>query len=70
MWNRIGIGNLNCFAEVFNGFVDITLFAMYAGYRSYGVFGLRLGPVILMILRCLFAPQIEKGLFKDLFEEK
>ena len=48
----------------------ITLFAMYAGYRTYGVFGLILGPIILMILRCLFAPQIEKGLFKDMFEEK
>ena len=48
----------------------ITLFAMYAGYRTYGVFGLILGPIILMVLRCLFAPQIEKGLFKDLFEEK
>lgn len=48
----------------------ITLFAMYAGYRTYGVFGLILGPIVLMVLRCLFAPQIEKGLFKDLFEEK
>ena len=43
---------------------------MYAGYRSSGVFGLILGPIILMVLRCVFAAQIEKGLFKDMFEEK
>ncbi len=48
----------------------ITLFAMYAGYKSSGVFGLILGPVLLMVLRCVFAKQIEKGLFKDMFEEK
>ena len=48
----------------------ITLFAMYAGYKSSGVFGLILGPVLLMVLRCIFAKQIENGLFKDIFEEK
>lgn len=47
----------------------ITLFAMYAGYKSSGVFGLILGPIFLMVLRCIFAKQIEKGLFKDIFEE-
>ena len=48
----------------------ITLFAMYAGFKAAGVFGLILGPIALMILRCVFAPQLEKGLFKDLFDEK
>ncbi len=48
----------------------VTLFAMYAGFRVSGVFGLILGPIVLMILKCIFAPQIEKGLFKDLFDEK
>lgn len=48
----------------------ITLFAMYAGYKSSGVFGLILGPIFLMVLRCIFASQIEKGFFKDIFEEK
>ena len=43
---------------------------MYAGYKSAGVFGLILGPILLMILRCIFAKQIERGLFKDIFEEK
>ena len=48
----------------------VTLFAMYAGYRITGVVGLLLGPIFLMMLRCIFAKQIEKGLFKDIFEEK
>ena len=47
----------------------ITLLAMYAGYRAAGVFGLILGPIALMILRCVFAKHIEKGIFKDLFDE-
>lgn len=48
----------------------ITLFAMYAGFKAAGVFGLILGPIGLMILKCLFEPQLEKGLFKDLFDEE
>lgn len=48
----------------------ITLFAMYAGYKYSGVFGLILGPIFLMILRCIFAKQIENGIFKDMFDEK
>ena len=48
----------------------VTLVAMYAGYRSAGVFGLILGPILLMALRCIFAKQIERGFFKDIFEEK
>lgn len=48
----------------------ITLFAMYAGFRAAGVFGLILGPVTLMILKCIFAKQLERGLFKDIFDEK
>lgn len=47
----------------------VTLFAMYAGFRASGVIGLILGPIALMILRCIFATQLERGLFKDLFDE-
>lgn len=43
---------------------------MYAGYKATGVIGLILGPILLMTLRCIFAKQIERGLFKDIFEEK
>ncbi|MBQ9267469.1 MAG: sporulation integral membrane protein YtvI [Clostridia bacterium] len=48
----------------------ITLFAMYAGFKAAGVFGLILGPVTLMVLKCIFAKQLDRGLFKDLFDEK
>ncbi len=48
----------------------VTLVAMYAGFKAAGVFGLILGPITLMALRCIFAKPIEKGLFKDLFDEK
>lgn len=48
----------------------ITLFAMYAGFKYFGFVGLIFGPIILMVLRCIFAKPIEKGFFKELFDEK
>lgn len=45
-----------------------TLFAMYAGFKSFGFSGLIIGPIILMILKCIFAKPIEKGLLKELFD--
>ena len=48
----------------------ITLIAMFAGFKLLGVVGLLLGPISLMALRCIFAKQIERGFFKDLFAEK
>ena len=48
----------------------ITLFAMYAGFKIFGFIGLIFGPIILMVLRGIFAKPLEKGLFKDLFDEK
>lgn len=48
----------------------ITLMAMYAGFRLMGFIGLIVGPIVLMALRCIFARQLDKGLFKDLFDEK
>ena len=48
----------------------ITLMAMYAGFRMLGVVGLLVGPIVLMALRCIFAKQLDRGLFKDMFDEK
>ena len=48
----------------------ITLIAMFAGFKILGVVGLLLGPISLMVLRCIFGKQIERGIFKDLFAEK
>ncbi len=47
----------------------ITLMAMYAGLRIIGLAGLIIGPIILMVLKCIFAKQLDRGLFKDLFDE-
>lgn len=47
----------------------ITLFAMYAGFKLLGFTGLIFGPIALMILRCVYAEQIKKGLIKSLVEE-
>ena len=46
----------------------ITLLAMYAGFKLVGFTGLILGPITLTILRCIYAEQIKKGLFKSIFE--
>jgi predicted PurR-regulated permease PerM len=43
---------------------------MYAGFKAAGVIGLILGPIGLMLLKNIFSRQIEKGLFKDIFDEK
>jgi len=48
----------------------ITIIAMYAGFKSIGFSGLILGPICLMILNCVFAIPIKRGLFKDLFDEE
>ncbi len=47
----------------------ITLLAMYAGYKMVGFLGLILGPLALVVLRLVYAEQIEKGLIKSLVEE-
>jgi predicted PurR-regulated permease PerM len=46
----------------------ITLIAMYAGFKLVGFSGLILGPIALAVLRCVYADQIKKGLFKSLVE--
>lgn len=46
-----------------------TIIAMYTGYRLIGFFGMILGPVILIILKQIYNPLIEKGVFKSMFEK-
>ncbi|MBQ6860371.1 MAG: sporulation integral membrane protein YtvI [Clostridia bacterium] len=47
----------------------ITLMAMYAGFKFMGFLGMLVGPIVLMVLRGIFAKQLDRGLFKDLFDE-
>ena len=45
-----------------------TLIAMYTGFRFIGIFGMLLGPIILIILKNVFAGLIDKGVAKSIFE--
>ena len=45
----------------------ITLIAMYTGFKFVGILGLLLGPIILIILKNIFAPIIDEGFLKSLF---
>ena len=46
----------------------VTLLAMYTGFKIIGFTGLLIGPVVLMLLRCVFKEQIKVGIFKSIFE--
>ncbi len=45
-----------------------TLVAMYTGFKFCGVWGLFVGPIILIILKNLFENKIDKGLVKSMLE--
>lgn len=45
-----------------------TLFGMYTGFRLFGVLGLMIGPILLLILKSIFDKWFEEGIFKSFFE--
>ena len=45
-----------------------TIIAMYTGYKLIGVIGMILGPILLIILKQIYSPLIEKGFFRSMFE--
>ncbi len=47
-----------------------TLIAMYTGFKITGVIGLLLGPIVLIIIKNIFANLIDKGVFKAIFDKK
>lgn len=47
-----------------------TLIAMYTGFRFIGVIGMLIGPIILIILKNIFATMIDKGIAKSIFERE
>lgn len=47
-----------------------TLVAMYTGFKFIGILGLILGPIILIILKNIFANLIDKGIVKTIVDEK
>lgn len=44
-----------------------TLIAMYTGFKFIGIIGLFLGPIILIILKNIFATMIDDGIVKTIF---
>lgn len=44
-----------------------TLIAMYTGFKTTGVIGLFLGPIILIILKNIYATMIDDGIVKTIF---
>lgn len=47
-----------------------TLLAMYTGFKFFGVLGLMVGPIILIILKNIFSELIKKGVVKTIFEQE
>ncbi|MFR2534983.1 MAG: sporulation integral membrane protein YtvI [Clostridia bacterium] len=47
-----------------------TLIAMYTGFRFMGVIGMLIGPIILIILKDIYATIIDKGVMKAIFDRE
>ena len=43
-----------------------TLIAMYTGYKFIGILGMVIGPIVLIIIKNVFATLIDKGVFKTI----
>ena len=46
-----------------------TLLAMYTGFKIVGIVGLLLGPIVLIILKCIFSNLIDEGIIKSIVEK-
>ena len=47
-----------------------TLIAMYTGYKIWNVWGLILGPILLIIFKNIFAGILDKGVLKAIFDRQ
>lgn len=47
-----------------------TLIAMYTGFKFIGVMGMLVGPILLIVLKDIFAGLIDKGVMKAIFERE
>lgn len=45
-----------------------TLIAMYTGFKLIGVFGMLIGPIVLIVLKNIFGSLIDKGVVKSILE--
>ncbi len=46
------------------------LLAMYTGSKIFGILGLMLGPIILLVLKNIFSELFSKGILKTIFEQE
>ena len=47
-----------------------TLIAMYTGFKIIGIIGLLVGPIVLIIIKNIFANLIDRGVFKTIFDKR
>lgn len=47
-----------------------TLIAMYTGFKFIGILGMLIGPIILIIIKNVFATLIDEGVFKSIMDSK
>jgi len=47
-----------------------TLLAMYTGFKFIGILGMLVGPIVLIILKNIYATVIENGIFKTIMDEE
>lgn len=47
-----------------------TLIAMYTGFRFIGIIGMLIGPIVLIILKNVFAALIDGGVMKTIFDKR
>lgn len=45
-----------------------TLIAMYTGYKLIGFMGMIIGPILLIVLKEIYTPLIEKGVLRSIFD--
>ena len=47
-----------------------TLSAMYTGFKFLGVIGTLIGPIVLIVIKNVFATLIDEGVMKSLFDKR
>lgn len=47
-----------------------TLLAMYTGLQIFGILGLMLGPILLLVFKNIFSELVNRGILKSIFEQE
>ena len=72
LWCIISIVRQLVEPKIISGQIGIhpifTLIAMYTGFKFIGIWGLLLGPIILIILKNIYGTILDKGVVKSILE--